>query len=91
MSQEKLHRVLRIEDRLRAEISSYTLERDADVWWRMIVATHGEFETWDAFKQKFYQQYFLLSVMMRLRREFMDLRQGPEQTVMHYMDRYDYL
>ncbi|KAK9088805.1 hypothetical protein Scep_027887 [Stephania cephalantha] len=91
LSQEKLHRVLRIEDRLRAEISSYTLERDTDVWWRMTVATHEDFETWDAFKQKFYQQYFPPSVMKRLRREFMDWRQGPEETVMHYMDRYDYL
>ncbi|KAK9111068.1 hypothetical protein Scep_018587 [Stephania cephalantha] len=57
----------------------------------MTVATHGEFETCDAFKQKFYQQYFPPSVMKRLRREFMDLRQGPEEPVMQYMDIYDYL
>ncbi|KAK9118389.1 hypothetical protein Scep_016482 [Stephania cephalantha] len=82
LSQEKLHRVLRIEDKLRAEISSYTLGRDADVCWRMTVATHREFETCDAFKQKFYQQYFLPSVMKRLRREFIDLRQGPDELVM---------
>ncbi|KAK9112168.1 hypothetical protein Scep_019687 [Stephania cephalantha] len=91
MSQEKLHRILKIEDRLRAEISSYTLEIDVDERWRMTVATHGEFETWDVFKQKFYQRYFPHSVMKRLMREFMDLRQGSEEHVMQYMDIYDYL
>ncbi|KAK9094699.1 hypothetical protein Scep_026168 [Stephania cephalantha] len=55
LSQEKLHRVLQIDDRLRAEISSYTLQRDTDVWWRATIAAEGEFESWDAFKTKFYQ------------------------------------
>ncbi|KAK9111906.1 hypothetical protein Scep_019425 [Stephania cephalantha] len=55
LSQEKLHRVLQIDDRLRAEISSYTLQRDADVWWRATIAAEGEFESWDAFKTKFYR------------------------------------
>ncbi|KAK9126072.1 hypothetical protein Scep_014918 [Stephania cephalantha] len=86
LSQEKLYRILKIEDRLQAKISSYTIlrerKRDADVWWRMTIATHREFETWDSFKHKFYEQYFPLSVMKRLRIEFMDLRQGPEEPVM---------
>ncbi|KAK9088935.1 hypothetical protein Scep_028017 [Stephania cephalantha] len=91
LSQEKLHRVLRIEDILRAEISSYTLQRDADVWWRATIAAEGEFESWDAFKTKFYQQYFPPAVMKRLRKEFMKLRQGADETVMSYRDRYNYL
>ncbi|KAK9147347.1 hypothetical protein Scep_006104 [Stephania cephalantha] len=91
MSQEKLHRVLRVEDRLRAEISSYTLQRDADVWWRTTIAAEGEFESWDAFKTKFYQQYFPLAVMKRLRKEFKNLRRRADESVMSYRDRYDYL
>ncbi|KAK9149065.1 hypothetical protein Scep_007822 [Stephania cephalantha] len=91
LSQEKLHRVLQIDDRLRAEISSYTLQRDADVWWRATIAAEGEFESWDAFKTKFYQQYFPPAVMKRLRKEFMNLRQGADETVMRYRDRYGYL
>ncbi|KAK9082931.1 hypothetical protein Scep_029402 [Stephania cephalantha] len=82
LSQEKLHRVLQIDDRLKAEISSYTLQRDADVWWRATIAAEGEFESWDAFKTKFYQQYFPSAVMKRLRKEFMNLRQGADETVM---------
>ncbi|KAK9114283.1 hypothetical protein Syun_021080 [Stephania yunnanensis] len=91
LSQEKLHRVLQIDDRLRAEISSYTLQRDVDVWWRATIAAEGEFESWDAFKTKFYQQYFPPAVMKRLRKEFMNIRQGADETVMRYRDRYGYL
>ncbi|KAK9119500.1 hypothetical protein Scep_017593 [Stephania cephalantha] len=63
----------------------------ADVWWRATIAAEGEFESWDAFKTKFYQQYFPPAVMKRLRKEFMNLRQGPDETVMRFRDRYGYL
>ncbi|KAK9168806.1 hypothetical protein Syun_000946 [Stephania yunnanensis] len=56
-----------------------------------MIAAEGEFESWDAFKTKFYQQYFPHAVMKRLRKEFMNLRQGVDETVMSYRNKYGYL
>ncbi|KAK9167043.1 hypothetical protein Scep_002234 [Stephania cephalantha] len=91
LSQEKLHLLLGIEDKLQPVLSYYTLDKGADVWWRTTMASRGSFTSWAYFKVEFYKQYFSASMLQRLKKKFMSLRQAEEETVMMYRDRYGYM
>ncbi|KAK9151813.1 hypothetical protein Syun_010122 [Stephania yunnanensis] len=91
LSQEKLHLLLGIEDKLQPILSYYTLDKDADVWWRTTVASRGSFTSWADFKVEFYKQYFPVSMLQRLKKKFMSLKQAEGETVMKYRDRYGYM
>ncbi|KAK9087179.1 hypothetical protein Syun_029573 [Stephania yunnanensis] len=91
LSQEKLHLLLGIEDKLQPVLSYYTLDKDADVWWRTTVASRGSFTSWTNFEVEFYKQYFSASMLQRLKKKFMSLKQAEGETVMKYRDRYGYM
>ncbi|KAK9135452.1 hypothetical protein Syun_014782 [Stephania yunnanensis] len=61
------------------------------MWWHATIAAEEEFESWDVFKTKLYEQYFPPAMKKWLRKEFMNLRQGADETVIRYRDRYGYL
>ncbi|KAK9133816.1 hypothetical protein Scep_013344 [Stephania cephalantha] len=46
--------------------------------------------TWTEFRELFYDQYIPMEVRLRLRDEFLTLRQG-NQTLMQYIERFRHL
>ncbi|KAK9135565.1 hypothetical protein Syun_014895 [Stephania yunnanensis] len=90
LAHEKLHNLLKIHDSIRARISGLHAPRRGGVWWTAHTETHGEPITWDGFRQAFYDQYIPREIQLRLRQEFLCLRQG-NRTVVQYMERFRYL
>ncbi|KAK9166264.1 hypothetical protein Scep_001455 [Stephania cephalantha] len=73
-----------------ARLSGACLRGHATVWWTTYTDTHPEPTTWAEFKELFYDQYIPMEVRLRLREEFLALRQ-VNRTLMQYMERFRHL
>ncbi|KAK9153028.1 hypothetical protein Sjap_000508 [Stephania japonica] len=90
VSHQRLHKELNTEERHRARLSGTCFRSDAAVWWTNYQETHADPATWAEFREIFYDQFIPMEVRLRLREEFLSLRQG-NRTMLQYMDRYRYL
>ncbi|KAK9147491.1 hypothetical protein Scep_006248 [Stephania cephalantha] len=81
---------MRNDETLHARLSGACLRGHAAVWWTTYTDTHPEPTTWAEFRELFYDQYIPMEVRLRLREEFLSLRQGS-RTLMQYMERFRHL
>ncbi|XP_028104763.1 uncharacterized protein LOC114303815 [Camellia sinensis] len=67
--------ILRVTDEgLRVSLASFLLKREVGYWWKYVSSTVGT--TWVAITEAFWAKYFPPSTRERLRKQFVELRQG---------------
>ncbi|KAK9163496.1 hypothetical protein Syun_004398 [Stephania yunnanensis] len=81
---------MRNDETVQARLSGAFFRGHATVWWTTYTDTHPEPTTWAEFRELFYDQYIPMEVRLRLREEFLSLRQGS-RTLMQYMERFRHL
>ncbi|KAK9138284.1 hypothetical protein Sjap_008878 [Stephania japonica] len=90
MTHRRLHQLLEVPEADQARISGYCLRGQAAVWWTTYTDIHATPATWGEFRQLFLDEYIPIEVQLRLREQFLGLRQG-NMSVSQYMDRFRYL
>ncbi|KAK9086078.1 hypothetical protein Sjap_026489 [Stephania japonica] len=90
MTHRRLHQLLEVPEADQARISGYCLRGQAAVWWTTYTDIHSTPSTWAEFRQLFLDEYIPTEVQLRLREQFLGLRQG-NMSVSQYMDRFRYL
>ncbi|KAK9109079.1 hypothetical protein Sjap_017139 [Stephania japonica] len=90
MTHRRLHQLLEVPEADQARISGYCLRGQAAVWWTTYTDIHSTPSTWAEFRQSFLDEYIPTEVQLRLREQFLGLRQGT-MSVSQYMDRFRYL
>ncbi|KAK9109829.1 hypothetical protein Sjap_017889 [Stephania japonica] len=90
MTHRRLHQLLEVPEADQARISGYCLRGQAAVWWTTYTDIHSTPSTWAEFRQLFLDEYIPTEVQLRLREQFLGLRQGT-MSVSQYMDRFRYL
>ncbi|KAK9109810.1 hypothetical protein Sjap_017870 [Stephania japonica] len=90
MTHRRLHQLLEVPEIDQAHISGYCLRGQVAVWWTTYTDINGTPATWGEFRQLFLDEYIPTEVQIRLREQFLSLRQGT-MSISQYMDRFRYL
>ncbi|KAK9159932.1 hypothetical protein Syun_006273 [Stephania yunnanensis] len=90
VSHERFHKLMRNDDRVQARLSGACLRGNAAVWWMTYLDIHPEPATWAEFRELFYDEFIPMPVRLRLREDFLALRQG-NRSLMQYMEQDRYL
>ncbi|KAK9083069.1 hypothetical protein Scep_029540 [Stephania cephalantha] len=90
VSHQRFHKLMQNDDIIHAHLSEACLRGHAAVWWTTYLDIHPELATWAEFRELFYDEFIPMQVRLRLRGDFMALRQG-NRSLMQYMERYRYL
>nr|GFC33146.1 zinc finger, CCHC-type, retrotransposon Gag domain protein [Tanacetum cinerariifolium] len=91
---EKLFQVLGCPDNFKTRLAAFKLEGDALSWWKAHLRTQvggdafADICTWVAFREIFYNRYFLASEQQCYEREYRSICQLDRENSREYMERF---
>src|SRR5262245_61198020 len=66
---EKIHRTTQLDEQSKVILSAFMLEGDADIWWQSVLNVRKEVNTWQQFRELFYEKYYPKAARDRKRQE----------------------
>ncbi|XP_014490298.1 uncharacterized protein LOC106753030 [Vigna radiata var. radiata] len=90
---EKIFEAIECTEGQKLVFATYMLAREVEYWWRGVrrgMDTRGEVATWEDFKARFLERYFLASAKQQRKSQFLALQQGS-MFVQDYKERFKYL